>query len=123
MRNAGLPLGVNPPMANDTDCIEFTRIDEALVALATHALNAAERAGRSIVTAESCTGGLLAALLSEAPGAGAHLHGGFVVYSKAQKAAVLDVSADSLARWGAVANPWLGRWRKARYGTRQPISP
>lgn len=57
---------------------------------------------QSVVTAESCTGGLLAALLSCAEGAGDCLHGGFVVYSKEQKALALGVSR-SLLRRGSVS--------------------
>jgi nicotinamide-nucleotide amidase len=60
------------------------------------------RRGLSVVTAESCTGGLIAAVLSEAPGANKNLHGGFVVYTKPNKTAALGVPADVLAREGAV---------------------
>jgi len=56
----------------------------------------------SIITAESCTSGLLANVLSEAPGAGELLHGGFVTYTKENKTAVLGVGADLLSRRGAV---------------------
>jgi nicotinamide-nucleotide amidase len=56
----------------------------------------------SVVTAESCTAGLLAALLSEAPGAAKHLHGGYVTYTKANKTKTLGVSPELLARNGAV---------------------
>jgi nicotinamide-nucleotide amidase len=58
--------------------------------------------GSSVVTAESCTGGLIAAVLSCAQGAGECLHGGFVVYTKAQKHRVLGVSRALLARRGSV---------------------
>jgi nicotinamide-nucleotide amidase len=56
----------------------------------------------TIITAESCTSGLLATTLSEAPGAAKLLHGGFVTYTKANKAAALGVGADLLERRGAV---------------------
>jgi nicotinamide-nucleotide amidase len=56
----------------------------------------------SVVTAESCTAGMLAALLSEAPGAAEHLHGGYVTYTKANKTKTLGVSSELLARNGAV---------------------
>lgn len=62
----------------------------------------AEQKGLTLVTAESCTGGLVAAVLSEAPGAASHLHGGFVTYTKEQKAAVLNVPARLLQAKGAV---------------------
>ena len=55
-----------------------------------------------IVTAESCTGGLIAAALSQAPGAAEVLEGGFVTYSKAQKSTALGVNRAQLTRHGAV---------------------
>src|SRR3954469_10368227 len=56
--------------------IEFTKIDEAIVRRAADVLAVAKGKGLTLVTAESCTGGLLAAVLSEAPGAGKQLQGG-----------------------------------------------
>jgi nicotinamide-nucleotide amidase len=70
--------------------------------LAERALAAAQRRDVSIITAESCTAGMLAVLLSEAPGAANRLHGGFVTYTKANKTRSLGVSAELLARDGAV---------------------
>jgi nicotinamide-nucleotide amidase len=59
--------------------------------------------GLKIVTAESCTGGLLAGLLTEIPGSSAVLERGFVVYSNAAKQDLLGVSAQTLAKFGAVS--------------------
>jgi nicotinamide-nucleotide amidase len=85
-------------MADDDDgCI-----DPSLCALASRVVYDLRRAGLTIVTAESCTGGLIAALLSHGEQASDCLHGGFVVYTKAQKTAALGVSADLLARCSAV---------------------
>jgi nicotinamide-nucleotide amidase len=70
--------------------------------LAERAVAAARDRELSIVTAESCTAGRLATLLSDAPGAAEHLHGGFVTYTKANKTKSLGVSAALLARKGAV---------------------
>lgn len=56
----------------------------------------------SIVTAESCSAGALAHLLSAAPGAGDVLHGGFVSYSKEFKIECLGVPADLIASRSAV---------------------
>jgi nicotinamide-nucleotide amidase len=56
----------------------------------------------TIVTAESCTGGSLAAALSRADGAGKVLHGGFITYTKENKSAALGVSARVLNEQGAV---------------------
>jgi nicotinamide-nucleotide amidase len=54
-------------------------------------------------TAESCTGGLIAGLLTEIPGSSNMLERGFVVYSNAAKQELLDVPAETLARHGAVS--------------------
>ena len=70
--------------------------------LAERALEVAAQSNASIVTAESCTAGKLAAVLSEAPGAAERLHGSFVTYTKANKTKSLGVSAALLQRKGAV---------------------
>jgi nicotinamide-nucleotide amidase len=54
-------------------------------------------------TAESCTGGLIAGLLTEIPGSSDVLERGFVVYSNAAKQEVLGVPAETLAKYGAVS--------------------
>ena len=56
----------------------------------------------AVVTAESCTAGLVSAVLSTAEGASQILHGGFVTYTKAQKTAALGVPAELLSAQGAV---------------------
>ncbi|MCC6890167.1 MAG: nicotinamide-nucleotide amidohydrolase family protein [Hyphomicrobiales bacterium] len=73
-----------------------------LAALARRVLALACKRQCSIVTAESCTSGLLATALADAPGAGAWLHGGFVAYTKANKTAALGVSPVLLDTRGAV---------------------
>lgn len=56
-----------------------------------------------VATAESCTGGLLAGLLTEIPGASAVVERGFVTYSNAAKTELLGVPADLIERRGAVS--------------------
>jgi len=56
-----------------------------------------------IAAAESCTGGLVAATLTEIPGSSDVFERGFVTYSNAAKAAMLDVPTDTLDRFGAVS--------------------
>ena len=73
-----------------------------LVDLAKHAIEALKAKNWSMITAESCTAGKLSGLLSEAPGAGALLHGGFVTYTKDNKTRALGVSAELLKEKGAV---------------------
>jgi competence/damage-inducible protein CinA-like protein len=58
---------------------------------------------RTIALAESCTGGLLAARLTERPGASDYVAGGIVVYSNEAKVALAGVEAELLARAGAVS--------------------
>ena len=74
-----------------------------LIARATDLIARYRAAGLMAATAESCTGGLIAALLTEIPGASAVLERGFVVYSNAAKQDLLGVSAETLARYGAVS--------------------
>jgi nicotinamide-nucleotide amidase len=59
--------------------------------------------GLRITVAESCTGGGVAAALTDLPGSSAMFQYGFVTYSNAAKTAMLGVSADSLAQFGAVS--------------------
>src|SRR5690606_33126801 len=61
--------------------------------------------GRSIATAESCTGGLIAERLTGVPGASAWFPGGVVAYSNAQKVALLGVPEHVLTAHGAVSEP------------------
>lgn len=56
----------------------------------------------SLVTAESCTAGMISAVLSQAEGAGSCLHGSFVVYTKQHKTAALGVPEALLAEVGSV---------------------
>jgi nicotinamide-nucleotide amidase len=59
--------------------------------------------GLKVATAESCTGGLVAGLLTEIPGSSAVLERGFVVYSNDAKHELLDVPEATLAAFGAVS--------------------
>lgn len=59
--------------------------------------------GRTIALAESCTGGLVAAALTEIPGSSAVLDRGFVTYSNEAKMQSLDVASDIIETFGAVS--------------------
>jgi nicotinamide-nucleotide amidase len=59
--------------------------------------------GKKIVTAESCTGGLIAGALTEIPGASAVVERGFITYSNDAKMEVLGVMPDMLEEFGAVS--------------------
>lgn len=58
---------------------------------------------RTIATAESCTGGLLAARLTELPGASAYVRGAMVAYANDVKTALVGVPAELIERYGAVS--------------------
>ena len=60
-------------------------------------------AGRSVAVAESCTGGLMAARLTDRAGSSEYMEGGVVVYSNAAKTAFADVPAELIERHGAVS--------------------
>lgn len=62
-----------------------------------------KQAGLNAVTAESCTGGLVAGLITEVPGSSAVLERGFVTYSNAAKAQSLGVPTQTLRAHGAVS--------------------
>ncbi len=64
---------------------------------------AALLAGHTVATAESCTGGLMAARLTDRAGSSAYVLGGVVVYSDAAKTGFADVPAELIARHGAVS--------------------
>lgn len=73
------------------------------IALATQALNALRAKGMRLVTAESCTGGLLSALLTAVPGASDVVMQGFITYSNTSKTDALGVPPLSLDTFGAVS--------------------
>ena len=57
----------------------------------------------SLSTAESCTGGGIAALITSVPGSSEYFKGGIVAYSNEVKADLLHVSVETLAQYGAVS--------------------
>lgn len=61
--------------------------------------------GLTLATAESCTGGLVSAVLTAVPGSSATLLAGYVTYSNAAKARMLGVPETMLATQGAVSEP------------------
>jgi nicotinamide-nucleotide amidase len=71
--------------------------------LAREVVEVNRKARRTIATAESCTGGLVAAALTEVPGSSAVLQAGFVTYSNEAKIRTLKVSEDLIDTFGAVS--------------------
>jgi nicotinamide-nucleotide amidase len=77
--------------------------DQVIARVARRLLAACRKRGLKIVTAESCTGGLVAAALTEIAGSSDVVERGFVTYSNAAKASMLGVSAATLRNHGAVS--------------------
>lgn len=76
-----------------------------LIEQATALLSKLEAAGLMVATAESCTGGLIAATLTEIAGSSAVVDRGFVTYSNEAKTDMLGVPADMINAHGAVSEP------------------
>lgn len=81
----------------------MTDLDPELVERAAELLHLCEARALRIATAESCTGGLVAALLTEVPGSSRVVERGFVTYSNEAKSDLLGVQPDLIARDGAVS--------------------
>lgn len=76
-----------------------------LLKLAETVLSEARARTLKIVTAESCTGGLVAGVLTEIPGSSDVLEQGWVTYSNDSKLQELGVPEDTLRMFGAVSEP------------------
>jgi nicotinamide-nucleotide amidase len=84
--------------------------DVSALAVAVHGLAVAQ--GKRIAVAESCTGGLLSAALTDVPGSSAVYDRGFITYSNAAKYKQLGVSDDIIDTFGAVSEAVA--WAMAR---------
>lgn len=80
-----------PALPDDIDCA------------ARDVLQAACAAELSLATAESCTGGMLASLLTDVEGVSSAFERGFVVYSKDAKCELLHIARDTVERCNAVS--------------------
>jgi nicotinamide-nucleotide amidase len=83
--------------------VERGVIDRELQEAAKRVLAACRAGGLTIATAESCTGGLVVAALTEISGSSDVVDRGFVTYSNSAKQAMLGVPAATLKRYGAVS--------------------
>ncbi len=84
------------------DVRDYT-LPEKLLESAAKVIEANRARGKSIVVAESCTGGLVAAALTEIPGSSDVFQAGYVTYSNESKMGMLGVSQDVLETFGAVS--------------------
>ncbi len=82
---------------------ETITIDGGLIAQAAELLEACRARGITLATAESCTGGLVAAALTAVPGSSDVVERGFVTYSNAAKSEMLGVPVWLIERHGAVS--------------------
>jgi nicotinamide-nucleotide amidase len=78
-------------------------ISEKQSSLAQQVLKLLQQANLKLVTAESCTGGMIASQLTRIPGASEVFEGGFVTYSNAMKSHMLQVDPELLHEQGAVS--------------------
>jgi nicotinamide-nucleotide amidase len=76
---------------------------EGIAAAARELFRALAESGLSLACAESCTGGLVAASLTDMPGSSSVLWGGVVAYSNECKSRLLGVSPEAIAEFGAVS--------------------
>ncbi|TVV70029.1 CinA family protein [Sphingomonas solaris] len=80
-----------------------TVLPEELVTAARRVIEANRAAGKRVTLAESCTGGLVTAALSEVAGSSNVLEAGFVTYSNEAKIELLGISSDVVETFGAVS--------------------
>jgi nicotinamide-nucleotide amidase len=78
-------------------------LPDDIIALARRVVEENRVAGRKVAVAESCTGGLVAAALTEIPGSSAVLDCAFVTYSNEAKRGMLGVAGDVIDAFGAVS--------------------
>ncbi len=83
-------------------------MDEELIAAARAVLDVCQRKKLTLATAESCTGGLVAAALTEIPGSSAAVDRGFVTYTNCAKQEMLGVAPMTIETYGAVSRECAG---------------
>lgn len=81
----------------------IARVDAKPLSLADHVLSKIADKNLKITTAESCTGGLIASMITQVPGSSALFEAGFVTYSNSMKTKLLGVPEKMLAEHGAVS--------------------
>lgn len=74
-----------------------------ITSLATKVIQSLVSRGDTIVTAESCTGGLIAGALTSISGSSEAVYGGFVTYANDAKVSMIDVPEQTLIQHGAVS--------------------
>lgn len=101
MGGNGILLYTHPLILSELSSLNS--MDKQLIQLAGRLGEALKVNKLKIATAESCTGGLISALITEIPGSSAWFDRGFVTYSNQAKADMLKVNPETLAQFGAVS--------------------
>jgi nicotinamide-nucleotide amidase len=83
--------------------MSVTMLPKVLVDKAREVVEANRQAGRRVAVAESCTGGLVSAAITEIPGASEMFEAAFITYSNAAKIGQLKVSEELVETFGAVS--------------------
>ena len=110
-------LGVQGPRENRStlESLLESEVDQLIAQIKPHvigrgshglahwALNALKERGETLAVAESCTGGLVASMITSIPGSSQSFQGGVVAYSNEVKQSQLRVTSNSLAQHGAVS--------------------
>ena len=78
-------------------------IGEGGIRIAAAVLELLDQQKKTLTTAESCTGGLIASMLTSIPGSSSGFHAGFVTYANHIKTSVVGVNHSSLSEEGAVS--------------------
>ena len=112
--DAVLTLAAGPEIPEDITHEVIARVGDYVYSedgadLATCVVRLLTAHSLTVATAESCTGGLIAAALTDVPGASKVFGTGVVSYSNACKEKLLEVSADTLAETGAVSAATAGQ--------------
>ena len=90
------------------------------MSLATQILDLAKQSGIMIATAESCTGGMVMAALTDIAGSSAVAERGFVTYTNNAKMQMLGVSGAHWTHTAPSANRSPQRWQRVHYGILRP---
>ncbi len=93
--------------------------DDGILACAGRLIEACRQRSKRLITAESCTGGLVAAAVTAVPGSSAVFDRGYLVYSYEAKTAMLGVAPALIAEHGAVSEE-VARAMAAGIGARHP---
>jgi nicotinamide-nucleotide amidase len=105
IRVIGTPEQVNAAAAIVREVLEGSVVSEDQRSLEKVIVDTLTSSGKTLATAESCTGGAIAHRITNVPGASAVFLGGFVTYANEVKAKVLGVSTGDLEKHGAVSEP------------------